>query len=149
VYFFSFIGDLKMPHEVNILEFKKAFNCGSILLETYTRLVVIELRLHDIPPLKSHGILEKLNNLARSKAGTAHAGALNARQLELRRAFKNVITETRKGTGSVRAASYPDLRYCRFSKDWPDNTTSLAALNNLYHAATSTIQTLRTAGYKI
>lgn len=138
-----------MPHEENILEFKKAFNCGSRLVETYTRLIAIELKLHNIPPLKSHGILEKLNNLAISKAGTAHAGALNARQIELRRAFKNVITETRKGAGPMRPASYPDLRYCRFSNDWLENTTSSSALNNLYSVVTTTIQTLKTAGYKI
>ncbi len=138
-----------MAHIQNITEFKKAFSCGSDLVESYCRLIAIELRLSDIKPLKSHDIINKLQNLSKSAAGGPHSGALSSRISELTTAFNNIYVESIKGTGTVSLASYPNIRYIRFINDWPSHITDHSKIAELNNVVKSTLQTLKALGKSI
>lgn len=138
-----------MPHIQNITEFKKGFSCGSDLVETYCRLIAIELKLSDISPTKSHDIINKLQNLSTSSAGLPHAGALNSRIAELKSAFRKIQVESKKGTSKLPNHSYPTIRYTRFLNDWPSETTASANISSLNNIAKNTISTLKALGKNI
>lgn len=135
-----------MSHLQNITEFKKAFSCGSDLVESYCRLIAIELKLSDITPLKSHDIINKLQNLSKISAGQPHASALNSRISELKAAFSNIQVESKRGTSTLPPNSYPTIRYTRFLNDWPLHTTNQTNILNLNNAAKRTIDTLKALG---
>nr|WP_158683657.1 hypothetical protein [Pseudomonas palleroniana] len=138
-----------MTHTQNIIEFKKAFSCGSDLVESYCRLIAIELRLADIKPLKSHHIINKLQNLSQSTAGSPHSGALSSRISELTTAFNNIYVESIKGTGTLSLASYPNVRYTRFTDDWPADITDHSKITDLNNVIKNTMQTLKALGKAI
>lgn len=135
-----------MSHTQNIIEFKKAFSCGSELVESYCRLIAIELKLAHISPLKSHDIISKLQNLSKTSAGQPHAGALNTRISELKRAFSSIHVESRSGTATLPNNSYPHIRYTRFVNDWPLNTTNQTSIFDLNNITKKTIATLKDLG---
>lgn len=135
-----------MPHAQNIIEFKKAFACGSDLVETYCRLIAIELKLSDIAPTKSHDIINKLQNLSKTSAGLPHAGALNTRISELKAAFSKIHVESKKGTGTLPSYSYPTIRYTRYLNDWTSKTTPTTNITALNNIAKNTIATLKALG---
>jgi hypothetical protein len=138
-----------VAHIQNITEFKKAFSCGSDLVESYCRLIAIELKLSDIRPLKSHDIINKLQNLSKSAAGGPYSGALSSRISELTTAFNNIYVESTKGTGTLSLASYPNVRYIRFINDWPSHITDHSKVADLNNVVKSTLQTLKALGKAI
>lgn len=138
-----------MAHTINITEFKKAFTCGSDLVESYCRLIAIELKLADIKPIKSHDIINKLQHLSKTSAGLPHAGALNTRISELTSAFNSINVESTKGTRTLPLASYPTIRYTRFITDWPSQHTDHSKLSELNKIAKSTILTLKALGKNV
>jgi len=138
-----------MPHASNIKELKKAFSCGSNLVESYCRLIAIELQLYDIEPLKSHHIINKLHNLYNQCAGRPQAAALNTRIAELKHAFREIHVEARHGTCKLPFGSYPTIRYVRLQGDWLSSCTEERKLSKLNEIAKQTIATLRTLDNKI
>lgn len=138
-----------MALNTNILEFRKGFNCGSQLLEAYCRLIAIELKLERLPPLKSHAVLDKLQNLSQSLAGTPNAASLNAHITALQNAFGKIFVEAKQGTVTLPQKSYPTLRYTRYSTDWPSNATNAAHIRDLNTIVMQTIATLRKIGHAI
>ncbi|QXH46031.1 hypothetical protein KSS93_24705 [Pseudomonas xanthosomatis] len=138
-----------MSHLTNISEFKKAFNCGSDLVECYCQLIAIELKLAHIHPLKDHDIISKLQNLASSVAGQPHAADLNTRILELKSAFKKIHVEAKFGTRKLFNCAYPTIRYTRFSNDWTLKNTNQQRLSELKTVIQHTINTLAHLGENI
>ena len=138
-----------MLHNKNISEFKTGFNCGSALLESYCRMIAIELKLAHINPLKSHDIILKLQNLSKASAGSPAASALNSRIVELRSAFTDIQVESTKGAKPLPHNSYPNIRYTRFSDDWRTDHTDISKLSHLNDKIKSTIITLKTLGHAI
>lgn len=138
-----------MPHTKNIEEFKKAFSCGSDLVESYCRLIAIELALADVNPKKSHDIINKLQNLSKAFAGQPFAGDLNSRIAELRTAFHSIHVESNRGTATLPLASYPTIRYTRFLDDWPTHTTDQKKINELNKIIKHTMLTLKALGKSV
>ncbi|WP_144935033.1 hypothetical protein [Pseudomonas alabamensis] len=138
-----------MLHHKNITEFKAGFNCGSALLESYCRMIAIELKLANIAPLKNHNIILKLQNLSKSSAGLPAATALNARISELTSAFNDIQVESIKGTKSLPLGSYPHIRYVRITGDWATNHTNMSKIAHLNEKIKSTIITLKQIGHSI
>ncbi|WP_460416778.1 hypothetical protein [Pseudomonas sp. microsymbiont 2] len=138
-----------MHHNRNITEFKLGFNCGSALLESYCRMIAIELKLAHIKPLKSHDIIVKLQNLSKTSAGSPAASALNSRITELKSAFTDIQVESTKGTKPLPHGSYPNIRYTRFTGDWHSLHTDNSKLIHLNNKIKSTIHTLKQLGYAI
>ncbi|MNE39171.1 hypothetical protein D3C80_1331060 [compost metagenome] len=138
-----------MLHNKNIIEFKTGFNCGSALLESYCRMIAIELKLAHIKPLKSHDIILKLQNLSKASAGSPAVSALNSRIVELRSAFIDIQVESIKGTKSLPHSSCPNIRYTRFTGDWKTDHTDNSKIVHLNDKIKSTIVILKQLGHAI
>lgn len=138
-----------MSHTTNIIEFKKGISCGSDLVEIYCGLIAIELKLYNINPVRSHKVLDKLQNILGKNRATPGHGALSSAISELRGALNYISVDHTRGIKSLSNCDYPTIRYIRFHSDWTSNGTQPQHIKKLNQATKKVISSLKHIGYSI
>lgn len=110
-----------MPHTYNRDAFRAGATSGSLLLNLYTSLVVIELAIKDhvLPRPSGHKVADWIGN----------DFGESALSVQLRNKLGAIYcTDSRGDEATVDANGYPDLRYIRHEVDYPKKSTD-AQLN--------------------
>lgn len=140
-----------MPYTENIKQIKKGFSCGGVLLETYCKLMVVELLLEAVDPKGTHDIPAKLNHLARQNPGKA--SVLNHLSVSIRGKYSAVKVNGRVRGGGVGvmdmpSRSYPFIRYARFSEDFDTDACGLNEIRIIGIEADKIINEIKSLGYR-